>query len=1047
MDRLFKGRLAQKQRRGAGGGEAAAVPVPYSATLLDRCALVLGDELAGAAGDVLDWGADINGWPGPALDRCVGALPQTTRLRLRHAFPAGQLARVLTDDVLGAPGRSGADVADVFAGDAAGQRWRVSDPRFDAAQVIFQQPESQAGAPACEPTLEAFKHSFDVFTSQLLRGLDLKALGVVAAGGAVLACLEPKSFEEKRTTRQVVDWYAARHYASEPCRGHDATFREERKKGACSAFAASSDVDLFFVGVSSEEAMHALREIHTTVVENACSSVAIVRSASALTFVVGFPKRHVQVVLRLYASAADVLESFDVDACCFAYDGSNVQGSFRGLRALTERVNRVDASRRSLTYESRLVKYALRGYAVHVPPALYRPNAVDPRIFDLPLAFGSWLAQPEADWSLSTAAASDDGVAQLKRSTGLVRLLQASRIYALRTAADRAAAALSAKKAVDLAAGRRKKKAPKAADAASSVKALAPKRESLRDVALRTWSWSRVSAPPLLPDEPRTFYNAQGPTNCEDDFVAQDEAAETAGVPAPLYSQALPWRPGWDAWRVLHMVRNRERRNELADEEGPHGEDDWRPPRVTLVAPRSNTLPSEAVVRAGLELDDLMHHSALRAHSSARSFYPVSIQGFSDSAHLLDARNERFFTATVLASPAPQGGDQPSRAVIALVDELTGKAKPAPPPPAPPAPAPPPPPSDYAAAVAAAAAAAAAAPDPAFMAAAAAFVADFGASPATAAALAAAATAAAAPGPAAAANVAAADKADKAAKKARATASTAKYQREAHTTSEIQNLLRAKFEDWVTLGLLPKGRCGLQAAAFAAGVVVRTALTQHDVDVLGAADRALRALAGSAALLERLAGLLDFEPPAVGATLDFDGAVPQTFLDAVLLKAHLEGLQDTATRAVRSVVQSRCTKMLVRCAGLPKAFPDLRERHGVVLKADPAFSEKESWSEAARALSDRCGVRVLRELGRRVVAQRCLRPWLEAYLEFEIEFEGYAVSADECRGACGRCAALLTATRKCARCKKVAYCSRECQAADWECHKSHCVTTPAAATT
>ena len=65
--------------------------------------------------------------------------------------------------------------------------------------------------------------------------------------------------------------------------------------------------------------------------------VVAVRSPSAVTFSAGFPRRNVQVVLRLYADAAAVLESFDVDACAVAFDGRRVLASARGLRALRER--------------------------------------------------------------------------------------------------------------------------------------------------------------------------------------------------------------------------------------------------------------------------------------------------------------------------------------------------------------------------------------------------------------------------------------------------------------------------------------------------------------------------------------------------------------------------------------------------------------------------------------------------------------------------------------------------------------------------------------
>lgn len=49
----------------------------------------------------------------------------------------------------------------------------------------------------------------------------------------------------------------------------------------------------------------------------------------------------------------------------------------RAQRALTKRYNLVDMTRRSLTYESRLYKYAKRGFAVAVPGLLRHLVKVD----------------------------------------------------------------------------------------------------------------------------------------------------------------------------------------------------------------------------------------------------------------------------------------------------------------------------------------------------------------------------------------------------------------------------------------------------------------------------------------------------------------------------------------------------------------------------------------------------------------------------------------------------------------------------------------------
>ena len=121
----------------------------------------------------------------------------------------------------------------------------------------------------------------------------------------------------------------------------------------------------------------------------------------------GWPHRNVQVVLKLFPSVAALLASFDVDCCAFAYDGHQALCTARGLRAAITRCNAVDLQRRSVTYESRLLKYAMRGFAIAVSPAL-----LDRKLLD--------------------AASFDDGTLMFctARSTGLRRLLVAEQ-YAI----------------------------------------------------------------------------------------------------------------------------------------------------------------------------------------------------------------------------------------------------------------------------------------------------------------------------------------------------------------------------------------------------------------------------------------------------------------------------------------------------------------------------------------------------------------------------------------------------------------------------------------
>lgn len=142
----------------------------------------------------------------------------------------------------------------------------------------------------------------------------------------------------------------------------------------------SSDIDLFLYGVESDEVANAkLREIHALIVRNTGGRGDVIRTARAVTILNAGPYRHVQVVLRVYKSPAEVLLGFDIDSCTVGFDGQNVYCMERFKRAMTKRYNLVNISRRSLTYEQRLYKYSRRGFAVAVPNL--DKSRVNPDIF------------------------------------------------------------------------------------------------------------------------------------------------------------------------------------------------------------------------------------------------------------------------------------------------------------------------------------------------------------------------------------------------------------------------------------------------------------------------------------------------------------------------------------------------------------------------------------------------------------------------------------------------------------------------------------------
>ena len=80
-----------------------------------------------------------------------------------------------------------------------------------------------------------------------------------------------------------------------------------------------------------------------------------------------------------------------MDCSCVAYDGSQVYATPRGIAAFLTQTNTIDLTRRSPSYESRLSKYAHRGFEI-LWPDLDR-SKVDPTIFERSFARTMGLAR------------------------------------------------------------------------------------------------------------------------------------------------------------------------------------------------------------------------------------------------------------------------------------------------------------------------------------------------------------------------------------------------------------------------------------------------------------------------------------------------------------------------------------------------------------------------------------------------------------------------------------------------------------------------------
>jgi len=215
-----------------------------------------------------------------------------------------------------------------------------------------------SGACATAPSRSEFDVSWDCLTEGLLRFMNWD--NVVAAGGAVAGCVSP--------------------LPDDITSGKPSATRVKRRRYFHDTFLPGSDIDLFLYGLNETQAEAKLVEIFDAVQAANPYEVRAFRSTHAITLVSRYPFRHVQVVLRLYNSPAEVLMGFDVDACAVGFDGSRILACPRAILAMVTQSNTVDMSRRSPSYEMRLAKYAQRGYEI-VVPNLDR-SRVDPFLYE-----------------------------------------------------------------------------------------------------------------------------------------------------------------------------------------------------------------------------------------------------------------------------------------------------------------------------------------------------------------------------------------------------------------------------------------------------------------------------------------------------------------------------------------------------------------------------------------------------------------------------------------------------------------------------------------
>ncbi|KAH7126744.1 ankyrin repeat protein [Dendryphion nanum] len=209
------------------------------------------------------------------------------------------------------------------------------------------------GSPALVKDIREFQQNFALFCESSL--VDLDWSNVVAAGSSVVTSLLPVPAKYTQSKRSLRQYY------------HE-------------TIAPASDVDLFLYGLSEEDAVKKIIEIEQRIKDSILTETTTIRTKNAITIASQYPTRHVQIVLRIYKSVAEILTGFDVDCSCAAYDGKQVYAAPRAITAYMSQTNTIDLSRRSPSYENRLSKYSHRGFEVYWP--LLERSKIDPTIYE-----------------------------------------------------------------------------------------------------------------------------------------------------------------------------------------------------------------------------------------------------------------------------------------------------------------------------------------------------------------------------------------------------------------------------------------------------------------------------------------------------------------------------------------------------------------------------------------------------------------------------------------------------------------------------------------
>ncbi|KAK0458461.1 uncharacterized protein EV420DRAFT_1542382 [Desarmillaria tabescens] len=207
--------------------------------------------------------------------------------------------------------------------------------------------EKRKAAVYLQPDIQSFKSCWDAMTDNVLRGLNWD--NIFVAGGLVFGTLLTPHVPSNYTDVSKADEWIA------------------------------SDIDLYIYGLNAKQANDKIRHVEEVYKSNlpAGSPFLVVRNSQTITFYSAWPKKRVQIVLKLVKSPREVLLNFDLDVCAAGYDGANVWMLPRFVRAMEtgtsiftmDLINGHYLGDRKVTRDPRVFKYANKGYGIRILPS------------------------------------------------------------------------------------------------------------------------------------------------------------------------------------------------------------------------------------------------------------------------------------------------------------------------------------------------------------------------------------------------------------------------------------------------------------------------------------------------------------------------------------------------------------------------------------------------------------------------------------------------------------------------------------------------------